>query len=61
MHLQPILVDHLPTPCLEAGKDFEVLYLHHIPHADNVVVDDLSTKVSTWALVLDGVFERRLL
>jgi hypothetical protein len=41
-------------------KDFEVLDLHHIPHADNAVADDLSTKASTWALIPDGVFERRL-
>jgi hypothetical protein len=41
-------------------KDFEVLYLHHIPCAANVVADDLSTKASTWAPVLDGVFERGL-
>jgi hypothetical protein len=41
-------------------KDFEVLDLHHIPHKDNAVVDDLSTKASTWAPVPDGVFERRL-
>jgi ribonuclease HI len=29
-------------------KDFEVLYLHHIPHVENAVIDDLSTKASTW-------------
>jgi hypothetical protein len=28
-------------------KDFEVLDLHHITHADNTVVDDLLTKAST--------------
>jgi ribonuclease HI len=42
-------------------KDFEVLDLHHVPHIDNAVADDLSTKASTWDLVLDGVFERWLL
>jgi hypothetical protein len=42
-------------------KDFEVLDLHHVPHVDNTVADDLSTKAFTWALVPDGVFERRLL
>jgi ribonuclease HI len=42
-------------------KDFEVLDLHHVPHIDNAVADDLSTKASTWAPVPDGVFERRLL
>jgi hypothetical protein len=34
--------------------------LHHIPHADNSVTDDRSTKASTWAPVPDGIFERRL-
>jgi ribonuclease HI len=38
-------------------KDFDVLDLHHIPSVDNAVADDLSTKASTWAPVLDGVFE----
>jgi ribonuclease HI len=38
-------------------KDFEVLNLHHIPHAENKVADDLSTKASTWAQVPDGIFE----
>jgi hypothetical protein len=41
-------------------KDFEVLDLQHVPHAENAVADDLSTKALTWALVPDGVFERRL-
>jgi ribonuclease HI len=41
-------------------NDFEVLNLHHVPHADNAVADDLSTKDSTWALVPDGVFQRWL-
>jgi ribonuclease HI len=41
-------------------KNFEVLDLQHIPHAENVVADDLSAKASTSALVLDGVLERRL-
>jgi ribonuclease HI len=41
-------------------NDFEVLDLQHIPHAENTVADDLSTKASTSALVLDGVLERRL-
>jgi ribonuclease HI len=39
-------------------KDFKVLDLHHIPHAENAVADDLSAKSSTWALVPDGIFER---
>jgi hypothetical protein len=42
-------------------KDFEVLELHHVPHTDNVVVDDVLTKSSTLAPVPDGVIERRLL
>jgi hypothetical protein len=41
-------------------KDFEVLYLHHVLHVDNTVINDLSTKASTWAPVPDGVFKRRL-
>jgi ribonuclease HI len=41
-------------------KDFEVLDLQHIPHEENAVADDLSTKASTLAPVLDGVLERRL-
>jgi hypothetical protein len=41
-------------------KDFEVLDLQHIPRAENVVADDLSTKASTSAPVPDGVLERRL-
>jgi uncharacterized membrane protein len=39
-------------------KDFEVLDMHHIPHTENAIAGDLSTKVFTWALVLDGIFER---
>jgi ribonuclease HI len=41
-------------------NDFDVLDLHHVPHTDNAVADDLSTKASTWALVPDGVFQRWL-
>jgi hypothetical protein len=41
-------------------KDFKVLDLQHIPRAENVVADDLSTKASTSAPVPDGVLERRL-
>jgi hypothetical protein len=41
-------------------KDFEVLDLHHVPCANNAVIDELCTKASTWAPVLDGVFERKL-
>jgi hypothetical protein len=39
-------------------KDFEVLDLHHIHRVENAIADDLSTKASTSASVLDGVFER---
>jgi hypothetical protein len=39
-------------------KDFKVLDLHYIPHAENAVADDLSTKVSTSAPIPDGVLER---
>jgi hypothetical protein len=38
-------------------KDFEVLDLQHVPRANNAVTDELSAKASTWAPVLDGVFE----
>jgi hypothetical protein len=41
-------------------KDFDVLDLQHIPHVENVVADDLSTKASTGPPASDGVFERRL-
>jgi ribonuclease HI len=41
-------------------NDFEVLDLQHIPRAENAMADDLSTKASTSALVLDGVLERQL-
>jgi ribonuclease HI len=41
-------------------KDFEVLDLQHIPHAENAMVDDLSTKAFTSAPVPEGVLERRL-
>jgi hypothetical protein len=42
-------------------KDFTALELQHVPRADNSAADDLSVKASTWAPVLEGVFERRLL
>jgi hypothetical protein len=41
-------------------KDFEVLDLQHIPHANNAVTDELSTKASTWAPVPDSFFEKKL-
>jgi hypothetical protein len=41
-------------------KDFEVLDLQHVPHANNVVTDELSTKAFAWAPVPEGVFECRL-
>jgi hypothetical protein len=41
-------------------KDFEVLDLQHILHAENAVADDLSAKASTSAPIPDGVLERRL-
>jgi hypothetical protein len=34
-------------------KDFEVLDLQHVPHANNAVTDELPTKASTWAPVPD--------
>jgi ribonuclease HI len=42
-------------------KDFTALELQHVPRANNLVVDELSTRASTWAPVPEGVFERRLL
>jgi hypothetical protein len=41
-------------------KDFEILDLQHIPRANNTIIDELSTKASTWAPMLEGVFERWL-
>jgi hypothetical protein len=41
-------------------KDFEVLDLQHIPRTNKTVVNELSTKASTWAPVPIGVFERWL-
>jgi hypothetical protein len=41
-------------------KDFEVLDLQHVPRANNAVTDELPAKASMWALVPDGVFERKL-
>jgi hypothetical protein len=41
-------------------KYFEVLDLHYIPHRENAVADDLSTKASTLTPIPDGVFERWL-
>jgi hypothetical protein len=42
-------------------KDFTALELQHVPRADNSAADDLSVRASTWAPVLEGVFERQLL
>jgi ribonuclease HI len=42
-------------------KDFTALELQHVPQANNSVADELSTRASTWAPMLEGVFERRLL
>jgi hypothetical protein len=41
-------------------KDFEVLDLQHISRANIAIVDELSTKASTWAPMPDGVFEWKL-
>jgi ribonuclease HI len=38
-------------------NDFEVLDLQHIPHPNNAVTNELSTKASTWAPMPEGVFE----
>jgi ribonuclease HI len=42
-------------------KDFIALELQHVPRANNSTTDELSTRASTWAPMLEGVFERRLL
>jgi ribonuclease HI len=42
-------------------KDFIALELQHVPRANNSTADELPTRASTWALVPEGVFERRLL
>jgi ribonuclease HI len=42
-------------------KDFTALELQHVPRADNSAADDLFVRVSTWAPMPKGVFERRLL
>ena len=42
-------------------KDFDALELQHVPREFNSAADDLSARASTWASVLEGVFERRLL
>jgi ribonuclease HI len=42
-------------------KDFMALELQQVPRADNSAADELSTRASTWASVLEGAFERRLL
>jgi hypothetical protein len=41
-------------------KHFEVLVLQHVPRANNVVTDELSTKVSMWAPVPHGVLAWQL-
>jgi ribonuclease HI len=55
----PQLAAYLLHAC-KLEKDFEVLDLQHIPHAENAVADNLSAKASTSAPVPDGVLERRL-
>ena len=42
-------------------EDFDALELQHIPREFNSAADDLSTRASTWAPMLEGVFERWLL
>ena len=42
-------------------KDFIALELQHVLRASNSAADELSMRASTWAPVLEGVFERRLL
>jgi hypothetical protein len=38
-----------------------VLELQHVPHSNNTTSDELSMRASTWALMPEGVFKRRLL
>jgi hypothetical protein len=40
---------------------FFALELQHVPRANSSVADELSTRVSTWAPMPDGIFERWLL
>jgi ribonuclease HI len=35
-------------------KDFEVLHLQHVPHVNNTIANELSTKASTWAPVSEN-------
>jgi hypothetical protein len=42
-------------------KDFNALELQHVPRAYNSAADELSMRASTWAPVLEGIFERQLL
>jgi ribonuclease HI len=42
-------------------KDFDILEPQHVPREDNSAADALSTRASTQASVLEGVFQRRLL
>jgi ribonuclease HI len=42
-------------------KDFDVLELQHVPREGNSAADAFSTKASTQAPVLEGVFQRRLM
>jgi hypothetical protein len=44
----------------ELEKDFDALELQHVPH-DNSMADELRARASTWASVLEDVFETRLL
>jgi hypothetical protein len=41
-------------------KDYKVLDLQHVPHANNAVLNELSTKASMWAPVPERVSEKRL-
>jgi hypothetical protein len=42
-------------------EDFDTLELQHVPRANSLAAEELSTRASTWELVSEGLFERRLL
>ncbi|KAF0897137.1 hypothetical protein E2562_033732 [Oryza meyeriana var. granulata] len=41
-------------------KHFDSLELHHVPHRDNMLTDELSRLTSSHASILAGTFEERL-
>jgi hypothetical protein len=60
MQLPQCVAGHLPPPCASVKEGLRGLDLQHVPRANNAVIDELSTKASTWAPTPDVVFERKL-